>query len=349
MDYGELNGPQLGLLSDVIVALFRAEDELNVFLVRNGFQGVSSYPRNLSLPNLSFYVVENNYNTGEVGRLMKALQSTFPNAPTLRNLDEKLQVLESSTATPPPPIAVPRGFSSPLQWILSTTEWSDPLILAEELVAHTRRLCLIRSEVGGRTNLGTGFLVAENKVLTAYHVLERLHRQGGDPDQTRLIFDFAATTAGVVETQSVGLSRDWLLAHAPYSAVDLTATDADPSADELDFALLSLAEPIGVARGFIQLSDSVDKHSVGDLITILQHPEGGLARQSFGWITPGNATHRLRYSANTLSGSSGGLVLTNNLRPLALHHAGDPKGRLQAEYNQGIPLTEIYTMIRALL
>jgi V8-like Glu-specific endopeptidase len=54
---------------------------------------------------------------------------------------------------------------------------------------------------------------------------------------------------------------------------------------------------------------------------------------------------RLRYDADTEAGSSGGLVLNQQLQPIALHHAGDPAAALRATYNQGIPLP----LIRAAL
>jgi hypothetical protein len=39
------------------------------------------------------------------------------------------------------------------------------------------------------------------------------------------------------------------------------------------------------------------------------------------------------------------LVLDQELRPVALHHAGDPDSKIKARYNQGIPLHLIHAAL----
>ena len=54
---------------------------------------------------------------------------------------------------------------------------------------------------------------------------------------------------------------------------------------------------------------------------------------------------RLRYDADTLNGSSGSGVFNQRLELAALHHAGDPASKIRAQYNQGIPIGAIVTML----
>ena len=56
---------------------------------------------------------------------------------------------------------------------------------------------------------------------------------------------------------------------------------------------------------------------------------------------------RLRYDTDTLPGSSGSGVFDQRLDLVALHHAGDPSSKMQARYNEGIPIGKIVGQLAA--
>jgi hypothetical protein len=125
-----------------------------------------------------------------------------------------------------------------------------------------------------------------------------------------------------------------------------------PTADELDFALLELAEPVGAERGVIALPTVQPKTGRDERLYIAQHPAGGPIQ--FADDTPGviglfHANRRLRYRTRTEGGSSGSPVFDRAFRIVALHHLGDPKYRISgaAEYNQGVPISLIAASIAA--
>ena len=58
---------------------------------------------------------------------------------------------------------------------------------------------------------------------------------------------------------------------------------------------------------------------------------------------------RVRYRTNTEPGSSGSPCFDQNWSLVALHHSGDPNfdGIKQPEYNRGIPIAAIRSLIEA--
>jgi V8-like Glu-specific endopeptidase len=137
----------------------------------------------------------------------------------------------------------------------------------------------------------------------------------------------------------VKLGADWHVASAPYSAAD-TQEDGQPTAGELDFALLRLAAPAGDKLGWFKLRDTAP-NAADTIVFVLQHPEGKPLKQSIGILHQSKTPMRLRYDADTEPGSSGAAVLDQRLELVALHHAGDPNYKTQARYNQGVPVALI--------
>jgi len=107
---------------------------------------------------------------------------------------------------------------------------------------------------------------------------------------------------------------------------------------------VGMAEP----RGWCSLQDAPPDVPVGNHVTLIQYPAGSPRQMSFGHILSyGDAHLRMRYSANTKSGSSGSPVVNSKGHLIALHHAGDPNFAQMAKYNQGIPIKLIQDDITA--
>lgn len=218
---------------------------------------------------------------------------------------------------------------------------------------------------------GTGVLVGPDIVLTNYHVIESLLAGQVSPANARCRFDYKALSDGTAVNAgtSVNLADPWDVVHAPYSIADTKANGGQWDADELDFALVRLADEVGnqpigenpepqaPSRGWLHLSGAPAVLAAEDVVLVLQHPQDLTAASVklqpmqlavgtvMGFV--GNGL-RVRHNTRTLPGSSGSPVFNANLEIAALHHAGEPNNRLDytGEYNQGIPIGEIVRFLK---
>ncbi|MBJ6121863.1 trypsin-like peptidase domain-containing protein [Sphingomonas mollis] len=200
------------------------------------------------------------------------------------------------------------------------------------------RIC--RISVPG--SAGTGFLVGTDLVLTNYHVVEGLIRDDYTFDQVECEFDF---NSDVARTQRIGITAK--PGHfSPYSASDMSGA-GEPAPNELDYALLHLAQPIGGGdRGFYPLDATPRLLSVGDFMFVSQHAAGQLLSLAMGTITdfPGKAL-RLRYDVTTGPGSSGSPCFSSELDLIGLHHAA--QATIAPTYNQAVPIWMVARHIAA--
>lgn len=208
-----------------------------------------------------------------------------------------------------------------------------------------RQVCRVEAS---QSALGTGFLVGPGVVLTNWHVVQEA-RDKGIAGELGCRFDYKRLTNGAVESGMV-VPVTAVLAEQPCSPSEKDGGDPDtppPGPDDLDFALLQLAEPLA-ERGAIRLGDPVMPEK-RDPIIIVQHPEGEPVRFAIDTdavLGPTPNARRLRYTTNTEPGSSGSPCLTMDLELVALHHLGDPR-QGPARYNQGIPIGGIRRAIIA--
>jgi hypothetical protein len=165
-------------------------------------------------------------------------------------------------------------------------------------------------------------------VLTNHHVVADVVRGQVPPAAVRCVFDFNVREDGTVDEGvaiSLGDGGDWLVAAGAPSEVD----EQDESTrwlavDELDFALLRLAEPTGLStsldgreRGWLRLLGPTPEVTPGLPLLIVQYPRGGpvkLAMAEAGVEAVNDNRTRLAYSVNTEIASSGSPCL--NLRSI---------------------------------
>jgi hypothetical protein len=244
-----------------------------------------------------------------------------------------------------------QGFLDPMQW-------------RERLAALEGQICHIEYPVRGDEASGTGFLVGPDLVMTNHHVIAPIKAGEADPATVRLRFDYRKPADGMPVGPGVLFelaNPDWLVDSSPHSKVD-TMKDPGaevPAADELDYALLRLANPAGdgplgakaepgaAKRGWITELSPGD--GVDELVFILQLPDGEPIAMAADRVTAVNANGtRIRYRTNTLSGSSGSPCFDINWRLAALHHSGDPRhGALRKpEYNEGVPIDPVLALLK---
>jgi Trypsin-like peptidase domain len=258
--------------------------------------------------------------------------------------DAQARVLESVVAAPADQSDQPM---SGLEAITSIQGGlGETRALVQAIVDAERRTVMI--EVGGVPR-GTGFLVADDLVLTAAHVIDARNSTPSLEQSVVAVFDYvpAGETSPAESGTRVPVAR-FVTGSLPTldEVEDRVTNDWNAPQDRLDFALLKLAKqgpPVpdvvtgGAPRGAYRIDASEYVFRGSAPLLIVQHPLGDSKRYS--WIlTPaqlnGTGT-RVRYSGNTLNGSSGSPVVDIRGRLVALHHYST------ARQNQGVPISII--------
>ena len=222
---------------------------------------------------------------------------------------------------------------------------------------HARHICRVDIDsVDGLHANGTGFLVGPDLVLTNYHVVENC-----DPEKIKCRFDCRDVGPDNFEV-GPPVDVEKVVRSSPFSRSEYERqysghSTVHPNDNELDYALLKLVRRIGEenyttkdgvgARGWIALPATKPNIHPNSRVHILQHPKGRPLKSADGSLSEQQpTTSRLRYLANTESGSSGSpcFQFTNSKKPdltvVALHNYGDPgwgDGTLP-EFNHGIPI-----------
>jgi len=195
---------------------------------------------------------------------------------------------------------------------------------------------------GGRA-WGSGFMVSDRIFLTNHHVIP-----------------------------SVEAARD-LVAEFDYelddsdNPISKTVFSFDPGVffitdgiEGLDFTLIAIGKRAAGAGelnryGYCTLSDAANRHAIGEVVNIVQHPKGRykeVVLRENRLVARG--LEALHYVADTEPGSSGSPVFNNEWQPIALHHWGGPyrgtkdeKGvRVPREVNEGIRISSIVRAVR---
>ena len=185
-------------------------------------------------------------------------------------------------------------------------------------------------------------MVSDCLFLTNHHVIT----SAADCPRFVLEFDFQLDYRG----QPRAVTR---FALAP-ELFFLTSPETD-----LDFTLVAVGRRTdGGAQletyGYVPLLARGDKHILGELVNVVQHPEGNFKQAV---IRQNQLVARLdrvlHYVADTMPGSSGSPVFNDQWEAIALHHWGEPftetvgpKGKpLSHDVNEGIRISAILTKL----
>jgi hypothetical protein len=153
----------------------------------------------------------------------------------------------------------------------------------------------------------------------------------------------------------MGAFRDWHLDSSPgLTDAEENAGAPLPTVDQLDHALVRLAEEIGTGpifaaypdgpkRGWVKVPAAAPALGKGAPLAILHHPQGApvkLALDTEAVLSVNDNRTRVRYTTNTDQGSSGSPCFDQDWGLVAMHHFGDPLHQ-QAEFNQGVPIAAV--------
>ena len=353
IDLNELNGPQRKLVRDAFLAAFTAAS-LDLFL-QDALDKppLANLVAQANFETMLFELINVSRQNGWTKELIEASEQHSANPRILK----LRQTLETSAAADlvgtDSQVRKTAPASGGLERLVRTESgYADLGLWVDRMTAIGRWICRIEYPVDLRTGGGTGVLVASDLVLTNYHVIEKQQRGERDPTQIRCRFDFAV---GANPRAPVELAKDWLVDFSPYSSHDPGDKGGPPAVDELDYALLRLATPIGddavgaSTRRWLELTAGGAPPGPNAIVFIAQHPGLEPLKLAAGKVLLANANGtRLRYDTNTEKGSSGSPCFDVALNPFALHHGGDPDyTKLVGDYNQGIPLAHILQRMAA--
>ena len=246
----------------------------------------------------------------------------------------------------------------------------DPDLFRAKLGLQEMRVCRVEVTAPVGTIFGTGFLVSPDTLLTNHHVIESMLPAGHSPhDRAPKVnacarFDFKrlhnaqGQVVGRNEGRTCAFAEDWLVDFSPVSR------NGSAHEDELDYALIRLSEPAGsdlmdgnantdkpLRRGFVDIPTAAVHMAQGSSLFILQHPRGEplrLALETKSVLGLFDNKTRVRYTTNTMQGSSGSPCFTHTWELAAIHHSGDPDfdPAHKPAYNEGTTISAVMEMIR---
>jgi hypothetical protein len=364
----KVTGATQKAIADALARAFPNPNALDQMLTARLDEPLNGIAAPFPLTQATFEVVGYFIAKGHLLRLIAAARASQPDNPVLSVVAEQFRL-----ATPTPP-------QIQLEKIVKKTSVPFPVAIWRERLAK-REVCVCRIEVptNAGSAFGTGFLVGTDLLLTNYHVIApAVAGQAGTytadglaakPANVIVRFDYKELEdkTPVNPGIEVRLADEWLVDGSPPSDADLDLSRTKtPATDELDYALVRLAEPIGSqpialgkdadvgakTRGWIELPEAdwpfVDQAS----LFIIQHPNGSpmaLALDLEAKMQLNSNKTRVTYQTGTQPGSSGSPCFNQFWNLVALHHAGDPlyPDLAPGAYNEGIPISRIVERLKS--
>jgi hypothetical protein len=351
MDLNQLSGEQKKILRESLLDAFNP-GTFEMLLSEQLDKQLDEIVAPGAFTKVVFDTIQLSQQEGWTDKMLEAAQREKPNNAKIKTLIGRLRMIDVADD----PHIINRSLERTVKekaGIQDFNEWVNKFAQLQ------RWICRIEDPSDPRKALGTGFLVSPDLVITNYHVVETYidvedEEIGRVRDTTslRARFDYAVETTGVRAGTEKALAPGsaWLVDHSKYSQVDPGDQGGLPKPDELDYAILKLAEPIGDApgpngeakRGWLTVSTLPPLPESNDVIFIAQHPKGDPLKLAPGTVLQANGNKtRLRYDANTEHGSSGSPCFDAKVNLVALHHGGDPDYSRLAQFNQGIPMDRI--------
>ncbi|KFA89870.1 trypsin-like peptidase domain-containing protein [Archangium violaceum] len=328
----ELSGSEKERLQEVLLSAFPSIINLEQMVMHKCSRPLDEFTSG-ALKHRAFELIKTSEAEGWTAELVAGAYAANPGNTKLSHFHQWYQA------------SVQRSVPGPmLERIVSRAKgFLNPAIWRNKLEEVEARVCRIERASGDA--IGTGFLISRDVVLTNYHVIapEQL-------GQIQVRFDHKLLPGQKDPLNPGKTSRvTQCIAQSPYSSVDLSyPRQGVPTSTELDYALLQVEGAPGDevlngrARGWFELPSQPHSFEADSLVVIVQHPQGQPMKVAFDTFLGGNANRtRITYRTNTEPGSSGSPCFDESLNLVALHHSGDPRMHLPADFNEGIPASTI--------
>jgi hypothetical protein len=182
----------------------------------------------------------------------------------------------------------------------------------QELMKHTACVCLV--ELPSQRRTGTAFLVADDLILTSYHVLKNNQNEDINANARDIQLRFGYFTA------PGGREMDGQV----FKLADRQPIIACSSGEELDFVLLRVEEGVTKAPDLRPVEYDLNLPGENAALNILQHPNGAamkvaLSKDGITGVYPNVA--RVQYVTRTAGSSSGSPCFNDDWRVVARHRA----------------------------
>jgi hypothetical protein len=341
-DWSNPNKFQLKALHEALLFAYPSPANLNLLLVLNldkNYQAIA--PVGISYENALLEILVLAKGDGWLKDLVAAAQNDKPKSPKLLSLARAFDMMDTE---------IPATIGRNLEDIVRhEANYQDLIPWVQKLEGLAWKTCRIEYPINNAQ--GTGWLIGPDLVITNWHVVERAFPGGNwKPEEFVCRFGYAATAAGTQAGIAARLADAWCLDSSPPSPSELSTGNDGPSGLTLDYAILKLEKSIGrmltndgEERGWVKVSKNQSLPKAGEIIFVVQHPEGMPVKLATGDIAGiADDTLRLYHTANTQPGASGSLIVNTMLEPIALHHAGDmlySKSIIgKPKQNQAIPI-----------
>ena len=296
----DLKGTQREAFRDALIHAFPSGPDLEELIYFEFDTQLAEITPPAKLPDLGRELIKwALLEEGRLDRLLAAALRKRPNNPLLKRF-----ALEVSATSDKAPAKALEAIVMGMVKFAGAAQWRAKMASAE------RTVCRIENPdgVGGWMAVGTGSLVGPDLVLTNAHVANACS------EKSRAQFDYAVDAAGNETTgPASSFAADWRLSTSPVG--------------ELDYALIRIADRLGEqaldgggTRGW--LTPTVHDYANGEPLFILQHPNAERLKICAGIIQSVTGT-QVRYTANTLKGSSGSPCFTMAWDMIALHFSGE--------------------------
>ncbi|MEM6633218.1 MAG: trypsin-like peptidase domain-containing protein [Bacteroidota bacterium] len=357
----QLTGPEIGKLSEAIRQGFSRPNFIMFLRFRLDKDFDSIVPSGSNYPFEVFRVIESANAEFWHDKLIDAFLAERPRFTAIQEIARDLEVSSSFVKGETGEVMNREGLESMVRSSqhVSMDTFSERTQLAE------RTVCSIRiKKTSGSTELGTGFLIGPDLIMSNYHVFDILLDNPQSIDNITCVFDYKKTFEGL----KVGLHpTDPIVFSSSFVDMSECAKDLNSTwpADKLDYVIVRLEKEIGrmpfginetgtdmgmvnpqfqsPMRSWIKiLPNSLPLQPNSSFLFVAQHPDGKPMKFNVGQVIGVNAQNmRIRYNTNTEGGSSGSPCFNEKLELIALHNCGDPTRPNAPTYNQGIPIPRI--------
>lgn len=361
IDWDAVQGPQFGRLSDALLAAFPTLDALRLFLEFSLGQNLYAIAGAGALSTVVFDLLVAARAQGWLRDLYAAALAANPGNKKLAAFGRAAAVRRATGDGLGHARLESVGGAALQSAVSGATPYQDVEAVILGLSKIRGQVC--RIELGGRP-AGTGFLIGPSAVLTNWHVVHDPAGRPVDGASVVLRFDFLRAGATIVhQGTEFRLEEAWLLDALPASAMErgLPGASALPTLDELDYAVLRVADepgrsrvggdkglPGAAMRGWVRVPPGTPALSLKSPLSIVQHPLAEPLSVATGTsaIVGVNANRtRVTYAVHTEPGSSGAPCFDANWALVALHHSGQPAVR--PAWNEGVPIDAIRERLTA--
>ena len=271
------------------------------------------------------HILERAIAEGRLMALVALARQENPGAALLQQLTED-QLLEM-----PIPIVADEVWEGPtesgqLEKIIGNQSTLLPVNFLEKGLQLSRSVGRIVLADGSR---GTGFLIANNILLSNNHVLPTAEVAA----KARVEFNFQQTLE----------NRDAAVESYKFDPTAVFLTSGRDSEDGDDWTAVRVAGNPNAKWGAVTLGKA--NPIVGSRAIIIQHPGGGQKQIAFDHnVVVAVTERRVQYLTDTLEGSSGSPVFNTEWELIAIHHMGgqyEPNSKQNRWRNQGVHINRV--------